>query len=92
MLGGILNQYDQGAVSDWDLPGVVALKVTDAASRVSFVACTNGPDAGVTGDGFRTVINDTAGAPALTIKYDDPRLPKREGRKHQEIIPLYVSY
>jgi hypothetical protein len=90
VLGGILNQYSQEAVSSWSDADAIALSIDGASSRVSFVACTNGPSASASGDGFRTLIKDSTLSTVATWSWTD--LPVREGRDHQEVIPLYVSY
>lgn len=93
VLGGIINQYMQGgSTAPWDDPANIAIHIVGASSKLSFVACTNGPSAGPTGDGFRQVIVDDALPTTATWLWNSPALPVRNGRDHQEIIPLYVSY
>jgi hypothetical protein len=85
VLGGIINQYSQETSDVW--PGTVAI-INENAS-ISVVAATNGPNAN---EGFETLIRDTQGTVTRNLRWDDPLFPRRVGRAHQEIIPLYVSY
>jgi hypothetical protein len=86
VLGGLINQYTQEPTSVW--PGTVAV-VNDNAS-ISLVAATNGPSS--PDEGFEYLVEDRQGATTRQLRWDSGLFPPREGRIHQSIIPLYVSY
>jgi hypothetical protein len=86
VLGGILNQYTQEPVTVW--PGSVA--TVNKRSSMSLVAATNGPNSPVAG--FDILVRDTQGSTTRNLKWNSGLFPPRQGRQHQSIIPLYVSY
>jgi hypothetical protein len=55
--------------------------------HASLVVSSNGP---TKDQGFQTVICGTQNGATKTIRWGE--LPKREGREHQWIVPLYVHY
>ena len=85
VLGGIFNQYSQESSDVW--PGTTA--IVGRGSTLSIVAATNGPDRA--NEGFETLVQDTQRGQTRRIRWDSPLFPSREGRRHQSIIPLYIS-
>ena len=80
VLGGVANQF--GGPQSSSAPILL-----NDNSHVSFVGCTNGPSTDV---GFSNIVREITGGQTRSLTWDE--FPKRVGRRHQVVIPLYVSY
>lgn len=80
ILGGLSNQF--GWDSNLDNPAVV-----NDNSEISAVFATSGPDSWI---GFENLVRDIQGSTTKNVSFSI--FPERTGRKHNEVVPLYVNY